>query len=124
MADLPLVLATIPGGVDIKGAGEKPADILFPALSLARPSGGIYTITAANVAQTLAAARVERKGWTLQNFDADEYWWEYDDNPVPYQSFKIEPYAFWICPPSLLATGAIKILCARATARFNFREAF
>lgn len=124
MADIPLFLGVIPGGVDIKGAGEKPADILFPPVSLARPSGGIYTITAANVAQTLAAARVERKGWCLQNFDGDELWWEYDDNPVPYQSFKVEPYAFWICPPSLLATGIIKILCARATARFNFREAY
>jgi hypothetical protein len=124
MADIPLFFGLIPGGVEMKGAGDGPAEILFPLMSLAGPASSIFTIQTANVAQTLAAARPGRKGWALQNFEADEYWWDYDNNPVPYQSFKIDPYAFWICPPSLLTGGIIKILCARATARFNFREAF
>ena len=124
MADIPFVLATIPGGVELRGAGEGPAAILFPLVALAGPAAGVVTIQAAGVAQTLAAARVDRKGWALQNFEADELWWEYTNNPVQYQSFKIDPYAFWICPPSLLTGAAIRILGARAGQRFCFREAF
>ncbi|WP_066339256.1 hypothetical protein [Azohydromonas lata] len=123
MADVPFVLATIPGGVDLRGAGEGPAEILFPLVALAGPASGVVTIQTANVPQALAAARVDRKGWALQNFD-EELWWEYTNNPTQYQSFKIDPYAFWICPPSLLTGAAIKILGGRAGQRFCFREAF
>lgn len=123
MADIPLFLGVIPGGVELKDAGEEPAEILFPLSSLAGPAGGLVTIQAANVAQNLALARTDRKGWVLQNHD-EELWWDYVNNPVPYQSFKIDPYAFWICPPGLLTGDIIKILGGRIGQRFTFREAF
>jgi hypothetical protein len=124
MADIPFFLGTIPGGVELRGAGDGPAEIAFPLVSLAEPAGLIYTIQSANVAQTLAAARADRKGWALQNFEADELWWDYTNNPVPYKCFRIDPYAFWICPPDLLTGAVIKIMGGRATQRFCFREAF
>jgi hypothetical protein len=117
--------AVVVGPVSIEGAGDAPAQVLFPVMSWAVPAGGVTTITTAGVAQTLAAARVNRTGWLLQNLDTSNDLWVDDTNiPVANACICVPAGSMFVCPENMVTSGVLRVLGLVAAQKFVFRESY
>jgi hypothetical protein len=120
-----MLQAAIVGPVTLQGAGDEPAQVLFPVMSWAGPAGGIKVITTGGVPQNLAAARVNRTGWFIQNLDANaDLWVDDTNNPVTNESILVPAGFMFICPVNMVTSGALKVLGAVTGQKFAFRESY
>lgn len=120
-----MLQAAIVGPVTLEGAGDAPAQVLFPVMSWAGPAAGVKAITTGGVVQNLAAARVNRTGWMIQNLDTSaDLWVDDTNNPVANESILVPPGFMFICPANMVTGGALKVLGAVTRQKFTFRESF
>jgi hypothetical protein len=120
-----MLQAAIVGPVHIQGAGEEPAQVLYPVMSWAGPASSVRTITTGGVAQTLAAARVNRTGWLLQNLDtANDLWVDDTTTPAADACICVPAGTMFVCPENMVTSGVLRVLGAVTGQKFAFRESY
>lgn len=89
-------------------------------LNLVNRSG---TITAASVAQDLAAENLGRRGFWIQNLGTTPIYFNFGTDAVAGQpSFRLDGGAMYETPTTGCPTGRISVICATISQAFSAKE--
>ena len=79
--------------------------------------------TTANVSHQIMAPNANRKGWVLNNPNADKSIWVSDSGPAIIGScYRLGPYAHYEAPINGVTQSAIFIICDSANVKYVARE--